>query len=230
MNATALALRARANLATKVGMALALHLIVGVPYFVLQRTPVFPITWMPEVGVEQFVPFDERATWLYLSLFVFILLPPLFMQRTQELRRYATGMVLIAMVSHTFFFLLPTAVARPHGSVADPAYRFLLSVDTPLNACPSLHASLAVYSALWAARLLRQARQPGRWHVLTWLWTAAILYATLATRQHVLLDLLGGGLVAVVVYRAIVSPAAAWIGGVAVHETPAATIDRRQWR
>ena len=183
-------------------MALVLVLWVAVPYFVLQRLPVGPATIMPATALERWVPFDERATWLYLSLFALIPLPPLLMASARQLRQYALGVACIGLVSNGCFLALPTSIARPDAGASDAAYRFVLAVDTERNACPSLHASLAVFTALCGERLLRELARTGRWRAALWAWTVAILYATLATRQHVLADLAGGALVALLAYLA----------------------------
>jgi membrane-associated phospholipid phosphatase len=80
-----------------------------------------------------------------------------------------------------------------------PLYRWLVGVDRPTNSLPSLHAGLTVYSLLFAARALRGALRPSTRVALGAigaLWGAAILYSTLATKQHWALDLPPGVLLA----------------------------------
>jgi len=68
----------------------------------------------------------------------------------------------------------------------------LQSVDGSGNACPSLHVAFAVFSALELDRILRRMGAHGLARGLSWGWCAGILYSTLATRQHVAIDLFAG--------------------------------------
>ena len=91
------------------------------------------------------------------------------------------------------FLFWPTAV--PPLAVdwsQHPAFAFLQSVDASGNACPSLHVAFAVFSAVWFARLLPQLGAGRFVRVLNWLWCLGIVYSTMATRQHVFLDVLAG--------------------------------------
>lgn len=80
------------------------------------------------------------------------------------------------------------AFARPPGT----GLALLEGVDTAGNACPSLHVAIAVYSALWLHAQLRQVGAGRNWLAANWTWCLAIVYSTLATKQHVALDALGG--------------------------------------
>jgi membrane-associated phospholipid phosphatase len=66
-------------------------------------------------------------------------------------------------------------------------------VDAPGNALPSLHVATALFTALWIQRLLREIGAPADLRHLNWLWLALIVYSTLATKQHLALDVLAGG-------------------------------------
>ena len=120
----------------------------------------------------------------------------------------------LALTGLGIFLLWPT-------KVASQGTGFLKTVDLGGNACPSLHAAFAVFSATCIGRLLRSLGLPGSAQVLSWLWCGAILYSTLATKQHVLLDLIAGSLLGwgtTLWYR---GPIAAQTG--AINGSPAAT-------
>jgi membrane-associated phospholipid phosphatase len=88
--------------------------------------------------------------------------------------------------------------------------QFLKRVDVAGNACPSLHAAFCVFTA---AVLHAQLRSLGaaRWLLAgNLLLGAGILYSTVATRQHVVLDVVAGaalGLVVALGYQAATRPA-----------------------
>ena len=184
----------------KLVLATLLTLWVSGQYYSLQRWVFFPVHTIEASALDRAIPFAEKFAWLYLSLYLLLPLAPLALPAREDVRRFAVDVAIIALLSHLMFALWPTSVSRPDEATADFAYRLVIGVDRPLNACPSLHASLAVYSALWCGRLL--GRRRGAWlgRLVLWMWTLAILYATIALRQHVLMDLLSGAVLAALVY------------------------------
>jgi membrane-associated phospholipid phosphatase len=76
---------------------------------------------------------------------------------------------------------------------------FLKTMDVAANACPSLHAAFAVFTAIWLERQLRELHVGRLVRALNWLWCLGILYSTLATRQHVALDTLAGAALGAVI-------------------------------
>jgi membrane-associated phospholipid phosphatase len=72
-------------------------------------------------------------------------------------------------------------------------YAVLKGLDASGNACPSMHVAASVFTGFWMDRLLQAMAAP-RW--TRWLlagWCVAIVYSTLAVKQHVLLDVIAGG-------------------------------------
>ena len=57
---------------------------------------------------------------------------------------------------------------------------------------PDYARFFAVFSAFWFERLLRQMGAGRLVRAFNWLWCLGILYSTVATRQHVALDVLAG--------------------------------------
>ena len=68
----------------------------------------------------------------------------------------------------------------------------LKGVDAAGNAFPSLHVASAVFSALWLNRILSQLHVPKTLHLLSWAHCLAITWSTMASLQHVALDVSGG--------------------------------------
>ena len=66
--------------------------------------------------------------------------------------------------------------------------------DAAGNACPSLHVAFAVFSGMWLERVLKAIRASWVLRVLNVAWCAGITYATLATKQHVVVDVVAGAL------------------------------------
>lgn len=184
------AVRLRAHLGVKIALAAALNIWALVPYFWLQRNVFFPVTMMPQSALDVRLGFEPRAVWAYLSLFLLMPLAPMQMGSTQQLRRYALGIVAMGAVANLIFFFWPTAVARGDAGGEALIYRALVAVDMPLNAFPSLHAAVAVYSALCCEQLPASRA----WRAVVWPWVLVIVWAMLSIKQHVVLDAAGGAL------------------------------------
>jgi membrane-associated phospholipid phosphatase len=140
---------------------------------------------------------------LYLSLWLYVSLVPALVVDRRELIALGSAWVVLSTVGLGIFYLFPTTVPPTDLDWSQhPSFQFLKSVDLSGNACPSLHVAFAVFSAVWFARLLRQL-DAGRFaRAFNWIWCAGILYSTIATRQHVSLDVLAGGVLGVVVAAA----------------------------
>ena len=201
----ALMRRLRTLLAQKLWMALGLNLLVSIPYFALQHVVLRPVTWVPASALDRAIPFSETSVWLYQSLYLLMPVAPMLMIHATQLRRYALGMLTMSLGANVVFLAFPTTIVRPDPAGASTVYRTLVHYDAPLNAFPSLHAAFAIFSALCCIAISREMRLACGWSAAAWLWALAILYATLATKQHVALDLAGGALLA-----ALASPLALW--------------------
>jgi membrane-associated phospholipid phosphatase len=182
-------------LGTTVGMA-----VFFVAYFWVLRHPHYPTTTVPLTVADGLIGFFPAALPLYLSLWIYLSLVPALLIDRRELVAYSLGAVGLSVIGLGIFLLWPTIVPP---SVVDwsqhPAFAILQSVDASGNACPSLHAAFAVFTAVWLGRLLRQTHAGRLVCALNWLWCVGILYSTIAIRQHVALDALAGGVLGAIV-------------------------------
>lgn len=160
-------------------------------YFTLQRVVFFVPHQFESSRIDLAIPFDARWTIVYQSLYLILPLPWLA-SSSEQLRRYARGFFLVTLISFAFFFFFPVEGPRPDVMTSDPMYRLLIAYDRNLNAFPSLHAALAVYTFLFALRILR-----ARVAALGAVWIALVLYATMATKQHYAIDVVAGVVVAI---------------------------------
>lgn len=152
---------------------------------------------MPLTPLDYHFGLSEAALPLYLSLWVLVSLPAALARDLRELGSFTAQAGLMAALGFSIFWLLPTTV--PDAGVdwsQYPSLAFLKNSDAGGNACPSLHVSFAVLATarLWGQ--LRELRAPAalRWAAVAW--CVGIVYATLATYQHVVLDVAGGLLLA----------------------------------
>jgi len=183
----------------KVAVLLGLSLGICVPYFTLQRVGAFPLRSLPVTALDRWVDFDPRWIGAYLSLALLVPIAPLLATRREELVRYAKGLTLLCLPSFAVFLLFPVEGPRPDAAPGHALYRVLISWDGAANAFPSLHAGLAVFSLLFAYRVMwgdLARRGRAALGIVGSLWGSAILYSTLATKQHWAIDLAPGVLLA----------------------------------
>ena len=124
--------------------------------------------------------------WPYNSISAgLVLLAPAAMTRKSELHRFTRATLAMGLLANVCFLLWPTTCKRPVLEEAHAAYEFLVSIDAPLHACPSLHAGFSVLSALCLAAVMRQSWNRV-WSFVVWLWVGVILYADAqqAARHH----------------------------------------------
>ncbi len=166
-----------------------------IAYFWVLRHPFSPPVLMPVMALDRLVGFEPAFLPLYFSLWFYVSIAPALLASGRELAGYGAATGAISVIGFGVFMRWPTAAPpfAPTGPVPD-GMQFLKDVDLAANACPSLHVAFAVFTALWLARILREMRTGALLHGLNVLWCAGILYSTLATRQHVLLDVLAGAL------------------------------------
>jgi len=194
--------RLRARLGLKLFLLVFLNLWVYAPYLYLQKHQFFHVTVMPESGLDSLIPFSSGAAWLYLSIYLLMPVGPFLMKERGEILRYAAGIILTGLCANIIFIFWPTACLRPGALETNVAYQFLVTVDNSYHAFPSLHAAFAVYSALCGARMMRELGRPAVQAGL-WLWAGLILYATLATKQHVTADIIAGAALGFAVYACV---------------------------
>jgi len=181
-------------------------------YFTLLRHPLFPVTLMPLSELDRLIDFAPWSVWLYATLWIYISLVPSLLWAWSEMRIYLVQVTLLSLLGFSLFLFWPTAVPKlpMDGPTGSSVVGFLKSVDATGNACPSLHVAFSVLTAVWLQRLLRYLGAPQWMRALNWLWCLGILYSTLATKQHLAIDLYAGAALGLVVAllrpRPVLSP------------------------
>src|SRR4051812_21355663 len=145
--------RLRAHLGLKLSLTAGLACVLVGPYYLLQHTREAAAFVMPRTALDDAIPYGESWIWVYLTLYGLMLVPPFIAHRREALRRFALAFVALCAVSHTIFMLVPTAIARTGIPASNAGMALVLAFDGQGNAIPSLHASLAVLSALCAPSL-----------------------------------------------------------------------------
>lgn len=162
-------------------------------YFYLLKNPAYPLTVMPTLWLDHLVGFVPQAVFVYVSLWLYVSLPPALLSTKRELYAYGASIAATCIAALLIFYFWPTSVPASGIDWSKyPDVDFLKNMDASGNACPSLHVVTAVFSGVWLHRLLRGFGSPLWLLTLNWAWCIAIVYSTLATRQHVAVDVLAG--------------------------------------
>ena len=162
-------------------------------YFAILRDPQLTPTTMPRLAVDDWIPFSTAAFPVYASLWVYVSLPPAFIGSLRPLLWFGVWISALCLFCLGIFWVFPTAV--PPADIdwtAYPELAFMKSVDAAGNACPSLHVATSVFAALWLERIARLVSAPTTLRWSNALLCVAIIWSTIATRQHVALDVLAG--------------------------------------
>ena len=162
-------------------------------YFGVLRNPLFPATVMPLTVIDTWIPFTPLAFPAYASLWVYASLPPALINNFRTLVLFGLWIAALCLFCLGLFLVFPTAVPLADIDWAlYPEMAIIKSVDAGGNACPSLHVAAAVFTAAWLDRVFRAVDVPRPLRGANWLFCLAILWSTVATRQHVAIDVLAG--------------------------------------
>jgi membrane-associated phospholipid phosphatase len=173
-------------------------LIFALAYGALGTCPWSEPSYLPLTPVDQAIPLLPWTLLIYLSDYVFILLVMVSLKKSEDFTTAFYRMIAGIVMTFVVFLIFPTVYPRPSVPL-DPfwseIFLYLHFLDQPTNCFPSLHVSITLIAAAslhgWRPRL----------RLATWLWILAICLSTLTTKQHYVLDVLGGVFVALASIR-----------------------------
>lgn len=174
-------------------------------YIYVSRHPMFAVTTMPALPIDHWIGFHPQAVVVYLSLWLYLTLGVALMGRAAELVRFWTAAMSLACAGIVCFSLFPTAIPPAMATWGHSSlFAFLRDADECGNACPSLHTGFAVLLCAVIDSVLPRGGRASVLRLGNALWAAAIIWSTLAIKQHVVLDDIAGavlGLGAVAIFR-----------------------------
>lgn len=177
--------------------------IAGLGYIAVARVNALRGTtiWDPELALDRAIPFFDWSIWIYLTLYLYFLLPMIVTARDDRglLRLFYLykALLLVTLISFAVFLVLPCEIRLldqlPTGlhdrGLLGFAYQTLHGIDRPWNAWPSLHVSLSVMIVFYVTHL-RRGR--GVSNVLLWVHWLLLAASITTTKQHHLVDLVTG--------------------------------------
>ena len=167
-------------------------------YLTSNHFHISPPQLLPMSRIDEVVPFIPETIWIYLSEYFLFFITYAAMQDIKLANRYVYSFLFLQTVSVLIFWIFPTSFPRdlfplPQDMDIATAYVFksLRTTDSPANCLPSLHVSSVYLSALMFLKE-RRSKFP-----LMFLWATLIGVSTLTTKQHYLIDVITGLLMAV---------------------------------
>ncbi len=174
--------------------AVVLYLSSNHYHFIPPR--LLPLSW-----VDKLVPFLPGSVWIYISEYIYFLVVYATCKDMVNLNKYFYSFLALQTVSVLIFWIWPTTYPRdlfPLPSSLDAityfAFSTLRETDTPANCCPSLHVS-SVYLSSFIFLDDQRKKFP-----FFFIWGTAIAISTLTTKQHYLIDVIFGFIMALVTY------------------------------
>ena len=177
--------------------AMALYGVVGA------ATEELSPTVLPFWAIDRGTPLIPWTFWVYATIYLIYAAACLLLDDLRALRAFLTSYAIANVLSSVVFLAFPTTFPRdlfPVGvsqlsePVSSQALAWFRTVDRPTNCFPSMHVGCATLSALAFRR-----RQP-RLFIVFAVWASAISVATMTTKQHYFIDVIGGATLGVASY------------------------------
>jgi membrane-associated phospholipid phosphatase len=153
----------------------------------------------PALVLDRLLPLVPTWALVYGALYAFLIVLPVFVIQQQELiRRTVWAYLTVWTVAYICFLLYPTVAPRPDTvtgrGFAVWGLRFLYEADPPYNCFPSLHVAHSFVSALASYRVHRTLG------FVAISCASLVAVSTLFTKQHYVVDLIVGILLALAAY------------------------------
>ena len=167
-------------------------------YLHVLHHPAFEVTVMPLTTLDALIAFQPQALVAYLSLWLYLGMGPGLQWTFAELVAYAAWLSALCLAGLSIFYWWPTQVpALPFDVSVHAGFQMLKGIDAAGNACPSLHVAVAAFTLIRVRDVLRRIGAPFALGLCNAAWFAAIAWSTLATKQHVVLDVVAGALLGI---------------------------------
>jgi membrane-associated phospholipid phosphatase len=192
----------------RVLLTLGVALLFFLGYFAVGFSTAHRRTHDFRTPVDTRIPFIARTIWIYLWSFSASVIPLCFIRCRNLFRRSALAFGVAIGVSLICFAALPVTALHLRADPAqlnapgpsDWAVAAIYSIDPPFNLFPSLHISLTALAAfaVWKA--------DRRYGALLFFGLALVAISVCTTKQHFVVDVLGGLAIAAAVGAAILAP------------------------
>ena len=177
-------------------------------------------------SLDHRIPYMPTMVFVYVTVYPFVLLPFAFEHDLNRAMRTTGAFLTVLIVAYVTMFVYPVALAHP--KPAGPMFtRFTIGLlhgaDPAWNCFPSSHCAMVMMSALV---LWDQGKLRGTYGFLVAL---AIGISTLLTKQHYIMDVLAGFVLAFVVHWAFFRTAGAKVMADRLERKLTVLVHRLDW-
>lgn len=176
-----------------VALVLLVPLYLFIPQLAADRA-----SWNPAVPLDASIALQPAWVLVYGPLYLFLILLPIFIVRDDaHIRRTFHAYLAVWISAYAVFFAFPTSAPRPAEVIAGDGFavwglNFLYEADPPYNCFPSLHVAHSFASAFASYRVHRGVG------IAALAGALLVGISTLFTKQHYVLDVAAGILLAAV--------------------------------
>jgi membrane-associated phospholipid phosphatase len=155
--------------------------------------------YRPELAFDRALPLLPFWSLIYGALYVFLIVLPVFVVRQEEhIKRTFWAYLSVWLFAYAVFLAYPTSAPRPARVSGDGfavwGLLALYGADPPFNCFPSLHVAHSFISALTCYRVHRNLG------ITAGVAATLVAVSTLFTKQHYVLDVIAGIILAFVAY------------------------------
>jgi len=157
---------------------------------------------IPEIALDRAIPLVGGWSLVYGSLFLAAVLPALVIHQHEHLNRTILAFLMVWFVAYACFLAYPTMSTHPAKVPGDGfgnwGLRVIYSSDARYNCLPSLHVAQCFLAAFSCGRVHRGVGAAAI------VWASLVAVSTLFTKQHYVLDVVTGVLLAYIAYAIFV--------------------------
>ena len=168
----------------------ALFSIVPAYLFIGEVFRATPTVYVPELALDRMLPLLPAWSLVYGSLLLAPLLPVFVIHQQELVGRTIKAFLMAWLTAYVVFLFYPTITSRPESvegeGFAFAALRRIYDSDTQYNCFPSLHVAQCFLAAFACSRVHRGVG------IVAGVWASLVALSTLFTKQHYVLDVLGG--------------------------------------
>lgn len=201
MTAASMSLPSIIHRGNKYQMGALLYLITAILYLTSNHYHLFEPRMLPLSTLDQITPFMPNTVWIYVSEYFLFASVFIFSKDFLNLNKYFYSFLSLQIMSVFIFWVWPTTYPRDLFPLSPDLntwtyalFSSLRQSDTPANCCPSLHVS-SVYLSSFIFLDEQKEKFP-----FFFLWATAIAVSTMTTKQHYLVDIGAGFILAVLNY------------------------------
>ncbi len=146
------------------------------------------------ISLDNIIPVVPQWIYIYILTYVFWVVSfVLICRNSKEMCCKALSAEMLGkLVCAIIFVSFPTFVIRPEIKVNDLStflLDFIYKADTPDNLFPSMHCSISYF----ATRYIVKCERVQKWYkVLSVVMTVLVCFSVVFTKQHVVIDIVGG--------------------------------------